>query len=232
MLWSMGSQRDGRNWATELNWQSIWESLSSRLDISCHYSSFIQSLIWKIESQCITSCIIPSEEILNRKQLSRDQTCIAGEFINSWTTREALLIFKCRTKTKWFIKIFPALDLFLLLLFVIAWIVNRCIFQAQYFKISTSTIMAFVGGDQLSCVWLSCDRMDGSLPGSSVQGISQARILEWAALSFSRGSSRDGAHVFCTGGGWVGWRGFLYHWATREAHYVLHSLLFSRFDSW
>ena len=31
--------------------------------------------------------------------------------------------------------------------------------------------------------------MDCSLPGSSVHGISQARILEWVAMSFSRGSS-------------------------------------------
>ena len=40
--------------------------------------------------------------------------------------------------------------------------------------------------------------MDGSLPGSSVQGILQARILEWAAISFSRGYSRprDQTHVF------------------------------------
>ena len=35
-----------------------------------------------------------------------------------------------------------------------------------------------------------CDPMDCSLPGSSVHGISQARILEWVAVSFSRGSSR------------------------------------------
>ena len=32
--------------------------------------------------------------------------------------------------------------------------------------------------------------MDCSLPGSSIHGISQARVLEWVALSFSRGSSR------------------------------------------
>ena len=32
--------------------------------------------------------------------------------------------------------------------------------------------------------------MDCSLPGSSVHGIFQARILEWAAISSSRGSSR------------------------------------------
>ena len=34
------------------------------------------------------------------------------------------------------------------------------------------------------------DPMDGSLPGSSVQGISQPWRLEWGAISFSRGSSR------------------------------------------
>ena len=35
-----------------------------------------------------------------------------------------------------------------------------------------------------SCPTL-CDPIDGSLPGSSVPGILQARILEWVAISFS-----------------------------------------------
>ena len=34
-----------------------------------------------------------------------------------------------------------------------------------------------------------CDPMDCSLPGFSVHGIFQARVLEWVAISFSRGSS-------------------------------------------
>ena len=34
-----------------------------------------------------------------------------------------------------------------------------------------------------------CDSMDCSLPGSSVHGIFQARVLEWVAISSSRGSS-------------------------------------------
>ena len=33
-----------------------------------------------------------------------------------------------------------------------------------------------------------CDPMDCSLPDSSIHGILQARILEWVAISFSRGS--------------------------------------------
>ena len=48
-----------------------------------------------------------------------------------------------------------------------------------------------------------CDSMGCSPPGSSVQGISQARILEWewVAIPFSRGSSqpRDGMRVSCIG---------------------------------
>ena len=35
-----------------------------------------------------------------------------------------------------------------------------------------------------------CDSMDCSLPGFSVHGIFQARVLEWVAISFSRGSSQ------------------------------------------
>ena len=40
-------------------------------------------------------------------------------------------------------------------------------------------------GAQLSLLSNSCDSMNCSLPGFSVHGISQARILEWVAISFS-----------------------------------------------
>ena len=40
-----------------------------------------------------------------------------------------------------------------------------------------------------SCLTL-CDTVDRSLPGFSIHGILQARILEWVTISFSRGSSR------------------------------------------
>ena len=42
-----------------------------------------------------------------------------------------------------------------------------------------------------SCLTL-CDPVDCSLPGFSVHGILQARILEWVAISSSRGSSDPG----------------------------------------
>ena len=55
--------------------------------------------------------------------------------------------------------------------------------------------------------------MDCSLPGSSVHGILSARILEWGAMSSSRGSSqpRDPTQVSHI----TGW--FSTSWATREA---------------
>ena len=52
-----------------------------------------------------------------------------------------------------------------------------------------------------SCLTL-CDPVDCSLPVSSVHGIFQARVLEWVAISFSRGSSqpRDQTWVSHTAG--------------------------------
>ena len=73
---------------------------------------------------------------------------------------------------------------------------------------------------KLSEVAQSCptlwDPMDYSLPGSSVHGILQARVLEWVAISFSRRSSRprDWTQVSCIAG-----RCFTV-WATREACWV------------
>ena len=67
--------------------------------------------------------------------------------------------------------------------------------------------------ESLSRVQVFCDPVDCSTPGSSVHGISQARILEWVAIPSFRGSSRprDWTHVSCIG------RLVLYQWASREA---------------
>ena len=66
----------------------------------------------------------------------------------------------------------------------------------------------------LSGVQLFCDPMNCNPPGSSVHQIPQARILEWVAISFSRGASqpRDQAWDSCIG------RQILYHWAIREGN--------------
>ena len=46
--------------------------------------------------------------------------------------------------------------------------------------------------ESLSCLRLLCDRIDRSPPGSSVHGISQATVLEWVVISFSRKSLDPG----------------------------------------
>ena len=46
-----------------------------------------------------------------------------------------------------------------------------------------------------SCLTL-CDPTDCSLPGSSVHGVLQARVLEWVVIPFSRGSSRPRAQTW------------------------------------
>ena len=62
-----------------------------------------------------------------------------------------------------------------------------------------------------SCLTL-CNSMGCGPPGSSVHRISQAKILEWVAISFSRVSPpRDRTHTSCTG------RKVLYHGETWEA---------------
>ena len=84
-----------------------------------------------------------------------------------------------------------------------------------------------------SCPTL-CDPMDCSPPGSSVSGILQARILEWAAISFSRGSSRprDWTWVSCIAGilstAWAT-REDLNRWATREITLLIFFLIKKKF---
>ena len=62
--------------------------------------------------------------------------------------------------------------------------------------------------------------MDHSLPGSSVHGILQARILEWVAMSFSRGSSRPRDRTQVSRISYTG-RWVLYHDATWEALFTV-----------
>ena len=61
-----------------------------------------------------------------------------------------------------------------------------------------------------------CDTMDCSLPGSSIHGDFQARIQEWVAISFSKGSprSRDQTLVSCKS---PSFQEILYHGTTWKA---------------
>ena len=81
----------------------------------------------------------------------------------------------------------------------------------KYMKRCLTALISGGGGKSLQSCLLLCYPMDSSLPGFSVPGILQAGILEWVAISSSRGSSwpRDQTHVSYVSciGRWV-----LYHW--------------------
>ena len=77
-----------------------------------------------------------------------------------------------------------------------------------------------------NCIRLFRGPMDCSLPGSSVHWISQARILEWVAFPFFRGSSwpRDRTCISCNS------RLILYHWATWEAYLITYNEIIPLLD--
>ena len=72
-------------------------------------------------------------------------------------------------------------------LYCLNWILHMCV-----------SVCACVCPVTQSCLIL-CHPINCSLPGSSIHGILLARILEWVAISFSRGSSwpRDQTHISC-----------------------------------
>ena len=91
----------------------------------------------------------------------------------------------------------------IVMVFVSAW-VCVCVYIRQIFAQSYLTL---------------CNPTDCSLPGSSVHGILQARILEWVAIPSSKGYSppRDQTHLHLLHCRWS-----LYCWTTRETHIFLY----------
>ena len=83
-------------------------------------------------------------------------------------------------------------------------------YHAPWFQ---TAVQSCVCSCVLRRVWL-CNPLDCRPPGSSVGGIFQARILEWVAISSSRGSSppRNQTRISSIG------RKILYCWAIRKPH--------------
>ena len=69
--------------------------------------------------------------------------------------------------------------------------INGDVRKFDEFKQHFNVVKSWTVVQSLSQVRLSCDATDCSPSGSSVHGISQARILKWVAISFSRGSSQS-----------------------------------------
>ena len=85
-------------------------------------------------------------------------------------------------------------------------ICTECLFPLMIHMLEHNPQVKVKVSDAQLCPIL-CNSMDCSPAGSSVHGILQARLLEWVAISFSRGSSgsTDRTQVSCiTGGGAFG----------------------------
>ena len=76
-----------------------------------------------------------------------------------------------------------------------------------------------------SCPTL-CDPLDCTLPGSSVHGIFQARILKWVVISSSRVSSRPRNRTRISCISWIVGR-FFTHWTIREVNMSFCGIQFS-----
>ena len=74
---------------------------------------------------------------------------------------------------------------------------ESCVHTADALCSTAESNTARVRAKSLPSYPTLCDPGDCSLPGSSVHGILQARVLEWVAIPSSRASSppRDGTHV-------------------------------------
>ena len=76
---------------------------------------------------------------------------------------------------------------------------SKTLLDNYYYRLNSLKVKS------LSHVQTLCDSMDYNLPGSSVHGVVQARVLEWIAISFSRGSSwpRERTQVSHIVGRWL-----------------------------
>ena len=93
-------------------------------------------------------------------------------------------------------------------------------------SIKQSSLGSPAGSHHLFCTCAACsvapsdptlgDPTDCSPPDSSIHGVLQARILEWAAMSSSRGSSQPRDRTWASCVSWVG-RCILSHYAVWEA---------------
>ena len=72
-------------------------------------------------------------------------------------------------------------------------------FSKQEYEVGCHFLLQCMKGKSESQVAQSCltlsDPMDCSLPGSSIHGIFQARVLEWGAIAFSEGSLGKGTKL-------------------------------------
>ena len=97
--------------------------------------------------------------------------------------------------------------------FFTIWATREALYNSSVFLVMDIRMSPACESEVTQLCQTLCDSMDCSLPGYSIYGIFQARVLEWVAISFPRGSyqPRDWTWV-----SWIAGR-FFTDWATKEA---------------
>ena len=129
-------------------------------------------------------------------------SCIGKLILYHWATREARLslaipayyhLFSTRLPMQWYLNYIVSPYYFYFIYFLdflfcigVQLMNNVVIVSGEQPRDSAILVKVKVAHSSPAL----CDPMDCSLPGSSVNGILQARILEWVAISFSKGSSQ------------------------------------------
>ena len=93
-----------------------------------------------------------------------------------------------------------------------------CAFQLSPAKSSKMFYLFAVCAKLLQSCPILCNPMDSSLPGFSVHGILQARILEWVVMPSSRGSSRPRDQTCVSCGSCIAGRFFTYELLRKPSH--------------
>ena len=173
------------------------------------------NLWWISKKQDIPNCYYKPNIIKKNSIISSNYQlkCLARSDTGQFAVLNGLLL----SRFIFFVFLFPFLGQNFLFLYHIARFLHPSVLWTCNTRRSTTLVVDYVllcekqSKVAQSCPTL-CDPMDCSLPRSSVHGIFQARVMEWVAISFSRGSSqpRDQTWVSCI----VGRRFTI--WATRE----------------
>ena len=138
-----------------------WDSPGKNTGVGCHF--LLQCMKVKSESEVAQSCPTPSDPMDCRPLRTWD---FPGEYWNQY------FAFICSFSSSMFFDK-PTIAL---------GDMKHSLWRDLCFKSESANEVP------QSCPTL-CDPMVCSLPGSSVHGIFQARVLEWVTISFSRGSS-------------------------------------------
>ena len=143
---------------------------------------------WRICLQCREAGLFPGSGRSPGAELGYplQYSCLGNPMDREASTVQEVV--KSWTPLKWLRIAFNKLLIYL---------ISKLDFCRAFFQTSLCNI-SYSSGVALSCPTL-CDPMDNCLLDSSVHGIFQARVLEWVAISFSRGSSwpRDRTWVSC-----------------------------------